>query len=346
MAMNGRDTRRTSRVGTSVSPTVFLLTLLLSRSCTVYGNLRIPIPPAFAIAGATTNDGNKKTLILPEIRAISFDVTGTLVATKEPVIQSYHDALLWSKFPNPPTREEMKVAFKTAYKERCIESPCFGGSRGVVDSDVQRGAGRDWWRATVERVLLHSGRSPISDFLEEDFNRYFRRVYQHFGSPAGYMVLDDARALLDSLQKRGDTEPDQAPLLLGITSNTPTRHMESVLPMLGIHDSFQWFTCSQEVGAEKPSSEIFEDAYQQAKFWIPDLEKHEVLHIGDSLACDFCGAKAFGFQALLLDRSDNPAVTAYQDWIEAPDYPGKNEEDIQCGTITNLLQVLERIGMV
>ena len=29
---------------------------------------------------------------------------------------------------------------------------------------------------------------------------------------------------------------------------------------------------------------------------------------------DYCGARAFGFQALHLDRSDNARVTVYQDW--------------------------------
>jgi FMN phosphatase YigB (HAD superfamily) len=157
------------------------------------------------------------------------------------------------------------------------------------------------------------------------------------------MVLDDAQALLDSIQSKQG--PGGGNVLLGITSNTPTRHMESVLPMLGIHDQFHWFTCSQEVAAEKPSPAIFEDAYRKAKFWIPDLQKHQVLHIGDSLACDFCGAKSFGFQALLLDRSDNPAVTAYQDWIEALDYPGKCQDDVEQNTITNLLQVLDMLNV-
>ena len=29
-------------------------------------------------------------------------------------------------------------------------------------------------------------------YAEEDFDRWFRRVYQHFGSPKGYEVLPDA----------------------------------------------------------------------------------------------------------------------------------------------------------
>ena len=175
-------------------------------------------------------------------------------------------------------------------------------------------------------------------YSEEDFDRYFRRVYQHFGSPRGYKVLDDAEEFLASAWSSDD-------LLLGITSNTPTRHMESVLPMLDIDHKFQWFTCSQDVGHEKPSTEIFADSLAQARFWLPDLQASEILHIGDSLACDYCGAKAFGFQALLLDRSDNPSVTAYQDWIAAPDYPGKSAEDIEAHTITSLLDIQKYLAM-
>eukprot|EP00986_Skeletonema_menzelii_P020392 scaffold31055_cov154-Skeletonema_menzelii.AAC.3 len=262
-----------------------------------------------------------------KIRAISLDVTGTLVATKEPVIKSYHDAALWAQLPNPPTQDEMKKGFKVAFKERCIESPCYGGVEGI--------AGREWWRETVARVLHHA--KPDVKVSEQDFDRYFRRVYQHFGSPAGYEVLDDARNLLES--------KSTSELLLGITSNTPTRHMESVLPMLDIHNHFKWFACSQEIKYEKPSLEIFDASFEQAKFWIPDLQKDQVLHIGDSYAADYCGAKRFGFQALLLDRSDNPAVVAYQDWIEAPDYEGKSVEDVQLNTIKSLDEVVSMLSL-
>jgi len=116
-------------------------------------------------------------------------------------------------------------------------------------------------------------------------------VYISISAPKGYRVLEDAQHLLTSLETSNS-------ILLGITSNTPIRHIETVLPMLDIHDHFSWFICSQEVKHEKPSREIFDASYQQAKYWIPDLEKDEVLHIGDSYACDYCGAKRYGFQAL------------------------------------------------
>jgi len=304
----------------------------------------------------TTIACTSSTLDVSKIRAISFDVTGTLLATREPVVKSYHDASIWAKLPNPPTLDEFKRGFKIAFKERSIESPCFGGVEGI--------SGREWWQTTIRRVLYHAkgGESGDNDdgkyYTEEEFQRYFRRVYQHFGSPSGYMVLEDASSLLSSITEAtkqpssgdsdNDNDNDNDSLLLGITSNTPIRHMESVLPMLdSFHKQFSWFTCSQEIGHEKPAKEIFEDAFTNAKFWLddPSLAKDSILHIGDSYACDYCGARAYGFQALLLDRSDHPSVTAYQDWLEAPDYPGKSLEDVENNTITSLEEVASILSL-
>ena len=87
---------------------------------------------------------------------------------------------------------------------------------------------------------------------------------------------------------------------MGITTNTPIRTVETVLPMLGLHEYFKWFVCCRDVGVEKPGREIFDRTFSEAQFWHPELRREEVLHIGDSLAADFCGARAAGFQALFL----------------------------------------------
>jgi FMN phosphatase YigB (HAD superfamily) len=95
---------------------------------------------------------------------------------------------------------------------------------------------------------------------------------------------------------------------------------------------------------EKPSHKIFEEGFLQAKFWIPDLEKHQVLHIGDSLECDYCGARAYGFMSLHLDRSGNKQVTKYQDWVEGPFYDGKTVEDIQENTVKDFYEVKQMLS--
>jgi len=131
---------------------------------------------------------------------------------------------------------------------------------------------------------------------------------------------------------------------MGVISNTPMRSIETVLPMTGLHDYFNWHVCPADVLHEKPAPEIFDDAYLKAKFWIPDLKRNEILHVGDSLECDYCGARASGFQSLLLDRSNHQSVTKYQDWALGPNYIGKSDEDIRKGTINNFFELKDLLS--
>ncbi|KAH8048289.1 N-acylneuraminate-9-phosphatase [Aureococcus anophagefferens] len=221
------------------------------------------------------------------IRAVSFDVTGTLLFHKESIAKTYADAAVWARLDDPPTAEELKPAFKRAYKSACLERPCFG---------YDAGGEKAWW------------------------------AYAFYGSREGYEPLPDARPALDALRDRG--------LALGVTSNTPARTTDSVLPMLGLHDHFCFFASSSDLGVEKPDAGIFEAALERARFWCgADLAPHEVLHVGDSFGRDYLGARAFGFQALHLDRSGNELVVKYNDWI----LPGEFDEDEakRC-TITDL----------
>ena len=103
---------------------------------------------------------------LRPVRAISLDITGTLITHKGSVVQHYVDAAVWARLKNPPSVDEMKPAFKEAYKERCLASPCFGGAEGI--------SGRDWWRCTARRVMELCGRS----YAEDAFERWFRSVHK------------------------------------------------------------------------------------------------------------------------------------------------------------------------
>ena len=95
---------------------------------------------------------------LRPVRAVSLDITGTLITHKGSVVQHYVDAAVWAQLDNPPSVDEMKPAFKQAYKERCLASPCFGGAEGI--------SGRDWWRGTARRVL--GGAHPFTTAIERD----------------------------------------------------------------------------------------------------------------------------------------------------------------------------------
>ena len=109
------------------------------------------------------------------IRIFDRDI-GTLLVHKYPIMQTYSDCAIWAQLPNPPTAVEWKKPFRDAYYKNLIEYPCFGYKEGFSD--------REWWEITVKTSLQLLGR----EYSIEEFNRFFRRVYQHYGSLEGYEV--------------------------------------------------------------------------------------------------------------------------------------------------------------
>jgi hypothetical protein len=55
------------------------------------------------------------------IRAISLDVTGTILVHRDPIMETYAAAAVWAQLPDPPTAEELKPAFKKAYFKHLTE---------------------------------------------------------------------------------------------------------------------------------------------------------------------------------------------------------------------------------
>ncbi|CAD7950041.1 unnamed protein product [Amoebophrya sp. A120] len=296
---------------------------------------------------------------LSRIRVISLDVTGTLLRHRHPIFETYARALAWAKFPRLATPEELRPAFKKAYKKTCLDLPCFGHAAAL--------SSREWWRRCVETCLAEVGMRKNIDYTDAEFNRFFRRVYQHYGSADGYAHMSDAVPFLkwaagcaratSKLSKRQD-EHEQGPVLnrsttrsssspatqlphqerayyknpaflLGVTTNTPKRTMESVLPVMGLHEFFHFFVCSQDVGAEKPDCGIYEEAENQMKFWLGRTVKpEEILHIGNNVIPDFLApALNHQWKALYLDRSGDANVTVCQDWLEFEKKENRRNKD-------------------
>mmetsp|Transcript_11906 Transcript_11906/g.31466 ORF Transcript_11906/g.31466 Transcript_11906/m.31466 type:complete len:315 (-) Transcript_11906:134-1078(-) len=298
---------------------------------------------------------------LAAVRVISLDVTGTLIRHRHPIFETYAAALRWAEFPNPPTAAELKPAFKSAYKATLLEYPCFGTAAGL--------SSKQWWVKAVTRCLEQTGRKAGADYNRQDFDRFFRRVYQHYGCPEGYAPMDDAMPFVKWATSQG--------YLLGLTTNTPQRTMESVIPFMGFHHFLRFFVCSHDVGAEKPDRGIFDAALAEIEHHrgrivagslvdeIPGdegttlvnkyrilkkgsratvaIQPHEILHVGDGMESDLCGPKACGWQAIHLDRSGDANVRQYQDWLVGPEYPGKCGEDIGRHTATSFAEIRRQL---
>lgn len=141
-----------------------------------------------------------------------------------------------------------------------------------------------WWRAIVADTFERVG--ALDRFA--DFEAFYAGLYSYFETRDPWCVYADTLPSLERWQAKK--------IELGIISNFDSR-LYRVLEVLGLSTYFQSVTLSTEVGAAKPSPEIFRAA----------LAKHHCLpkqawHIGDSEAEDYAGARAIGIRAVLVAR--------------------------------------------
>jgi TM2 domain-containing membrane protein YozV len=59
------------------------------------------------------------------IKAISFDITGTLITHRDKIEDIYAKLAIKMKLPNPPTAEELQPAFRISYEDTMKKYPCY-----------------------------------------------------------------------------------------------------------------------------------------------------------------------------------------------------------------------------
>lgn len=141
--------------------------------------------------------------------------------------------------------------------------------------------------------------SDWSELVDATFNKppgeaFFSDVYACFATAAPWRVFPDVVPYLESLRRQG--------LKLGIISNWDER-LRPLLRALSLEHYFDVVVVSGEVGSHKPDPRIFKLAAGQL-----GLSPSAILHVGDSAAEDIEGARAAGFQARLLRRSEGEVL--------------------------------------
>lgn len=200
--------------------------------------------------------------LLTQVRAVTFDVGGTLIKPSPSVGHIYANVAARHGRKNVPP-ETLNRRFATAWNAR----KSFNHTR-------------EEWAALVDETFGESEEKPSETFFPE--------LYDRFAEPEAWHVFEDVLPALNALAAKDFN--------LGIVSNWDER-LRPLLEKLGLSKYFQAVIVSCEVAFTKPSPVIFE----QAARMLGD-PAGMILHVGDSAAHDVAGAKSAGFQALLLER--------------------------------------------
>jgi len=208
---------------------------------------------------------------MAKIRAVVFDVGGTLVYTADPVGETY------ARFAKPHgfrlSADDATIAFHAAMKSCARE-------KGSVPTD---GNDRVWWKKVVRASL------PETAFPEKKaFETFFEEVYLYFAKPEAWGVYPEVPDMLEALR--------DYPVDLAVLSNWDAR-LHSVLDGHGLGEYFGRRFISAELGWEKPDCAIFRHVAEALQY-----PPHTLLSIGDDQANDVDGARKAGWEAALVDR--------------------------------------------
>ena len=207
---------------------------------------------------------------LPEnIKAITFDVGGTLMEAWPSVGQVYADEAAHHGFANL-SPEKLNTRFDHAWQTK----QRFGYTR------------KDW--AALVKVVF-AGLVPNSAQAG-----LFARLYERFTHPDAWRIYADVFPTLNYFRQNG--------YRLGIISNWDDR-LRPLLVGLELLDYFDPVLISGELGVSKPDPGIF---HRAAQIWV--LPTSGILHVGDAEKEDFEGAMSAGCHARLLQRRGIPGL--------------------------------------
>ncbi len=218
---------------------------------------------------------------MTDIRHITLDAMNTILFLNTPPTVIYGDVLrkiLKRDFP----RLEEPAVFRV-YWQKAMERGMATLPEGV-DKFSYPHHRCGFWGVLFEEMFWDL------DISQDYLDIFCKIVFPEF-LKSEYWELEPT--LLDFI-----AEAQKRRIFLSVVSNWDDR-LPVLLENLGIKKYFQTIVTSARAGYEKPSSRIFSFFYEEAKEGQPDLEKSQILHIGDKEKEDFRGALNFGFHSLL-----------------------------------------------
>jgi putative hydrolase of the HAD superfamily len=208
------------------------------------------------------------------LRAITFDVTGTLIHTPR-VFEIYSQVLSRHGFDAPV--EHVAELFPLVMDEMsCRVTP--GVDRFRAHPDGPRG----WWQDVLDRLCQYLEQPTPTPFAAAE-------LYHRFSQADAWEVYPDTRPVLEALRRRG--------LALAVVSNWDDR-LGRLLTHLDLVRHFDAVVFSYALGIEKPDGRLFAHALD-----LLGVRPEEALHVGDRLREDVEGALGAGLAARRVERS-------------------------------------------
>jgi len=212
------------------------------------------------------------------IKLVTFDALHTLITPRRPIYVQYSD--VFAPFLGVLSPAALQRSFKATLKQMQQDKPAYQGQSGA----------QGWWSEVIKGTAIGAGADLKA--VEASLSQIVPKLLDLFSSKEGYKLFDDTLPVLQQLREMN--------VRTALVSNADAR-MRLVLTDLEISPLLQPLLLSEEVGVEKPHTEIFQRAFKRAAL-DENVTLNQGVHVGDELRCDYHGAQAAGMQALLIRR--------------------------------------------
>lgn len=206
------------------------------------------------------------------IRAVFFDIGGTLVYSELGHLDLLHQALVVIGY---------KLARDEVVRANDLARRAVARRRRRVASRINTNDASRMW-------LDHLARALDLDLQGQDLERELTRGIREIETRSPEVVAPDAHRLLGSLKARGYP--------LGVISNW-SADLPEYLAQLDLAKYFDCVIGSEAVGSAKPHREIFLRGLTAL-----DCRPNHAVHVGDDYWADVVGAREIGIHPVLIDR--------------------------------------------
>lgn len=208
---------------------------------------------------------------MSELRAISFDLTGTLLAFSPSLGTICAETMRELGMP------ESKIPSAKIFDARRKQAQRVVRANGFSTTSEERS--RDYWRAMLWEIYA----GTVPDAL---FPRAAERIYARLGEARSWRAAPGAVAALDAARFLH--------LKCVALSNGDARWRRA-LEAVGLAPFFDKIFLSAEIGLAKPDPKAFDRVCLDLK-----IRRDELLHVGDALATDVLPAQKLGISAVWL----------------------------------------------
>lgn len=245
---------------------------------------------------------------LKRFKLVTFDVTDTLLTFSKPPAIEYNDAVRRLGFP-AINETRLAAEFRTHFKQMNSEFPNFGRD-GMCQLTWE-----NWWRRLIVQVLTGSG----AQLNGKELRLVADHLIDRYETADCWQKVPSADELITQIRQNG--------LAVGIISNFDPR-LKFIVENVRL-PRFDFILASYEVGAAKPDPKIFDLALKMAP--NGNVSAEEALHVGNTPALDYLGAKEAGWSSALIangkrDWETNCEVRAEHVFDSLADF-GRNLDD-------------------